>query len=58
MTTAPVKLHKSQNSKHALHSLAKFARASVRSLEEVAAVLGPAEVTFHYKMTKLKSLLG
>ena len=42
---------KSQNSKRASHPSTKFARASIRSLEELAAILGPAEVTFK----KLKS---
>ena len=54
VTTAPVKLYKTQNSKRASHPSTKFARASIRSPEELAAILGPAEVTFK----KLKSLLG
>ena len=58
VTTAPVKLYKSQNSKHALHPSTKFARASIRSLEELAAILGPAEVTFHSQDDKAKVPVG
>ena len=58
VTTAPVKLYKSQNSKHASHPSTKFARASVRSLEELAAILGPAEVTFHSQDDKTKVPIG
>ena len=47
MTTALVRLYESQNSKHALHQSTKFARGSFRPPEELAAILGPAEVTFH-----------
>ena len=47
VTNAPVKLYKSQNSKHASHPSSKFARESIRSLEEPAAIFSPAEVTFH-----------
>ena len=57
-TTAPVKLYKSQNSKHASHPSIKFARASIRSLEELATVLGPAEVTFHSQDDKAKVPIG
>ena len=58
VTTAPVKLYKSQNSKHASHPSTKFARASIRSLEELAAILGPAEVTFHLQDDKAKVTIG
>ena len=58
VTTAPVKLYKSQNAKHASHPSTKFARASVRSLEELAAILGPAEVTFHSQDDKAKVPIG
>ena len=54
MSTVPVKLYKAQNAKHASHPSAKFARASIRSLEEIAAILGPAEVTFHSQDDKAK----
>ena len=47
LKTAPVKLYKSQNWKQASHPSTKFARASIKSLEELAAMLAPAEVTFH-----------
>ena len=58
LTTAPVKLYKSQNSKHASHPSTKFARALIRSLEELAAILGPPEVTFHSQDDKAKVLVG
>ena len=58
VTTALVKLYKSQNSKHASHPSTKFARASIRSLEELAAILGPAEVTFHSLDYKAKVPIG
>ena len=53
-TTAPGKLYKSQNSKRALHPSTKFTRASIRSLEKLAAILNPAEVTFHPQDDKTK----
>ena len=58
VSTAPVKLYKAQNSKHASHPSVKFARASIRSLEELAAILGPAEVTFHSQDDKAKVPIG
>ena len=58
VTTAPVKLYKSQNSNHASHPSTKFARASIRSIEELAAVLGHAEVTFHSQDGKAKVPIG
>ena len=58
MITAPVNLHKSQNSKHASYPSPKFACASIRSLEELAAILGPAEVTFHSQDDKAKVPIG
>ena len=58
MTTAPVKLYKSQNSKHASHPSTRFVRASIRSLEELAAILDPAEVTFHSQDDKTKVPIG
>ena len=54
VTTVPVKLYKSGNSKHASYPSVKFVRASIRSLEELAAILGPAEVTFHSQDEKTK----
>ena len=58
VSTAPVKLYKAQNSKHASHPSAKFARASIKSLEELAAILGPAEVTFQSQDDKVKVPIG
>ena len=47
VTIALVRLYESQNSRHALHQSTKFALGSFRPPEELAAILGPAEVTFH-----------
>ena len=55
---APVKLYKAQNSKHASHAGTKFARYTIRSIEEIAAILGPAEVVFHSQDDKAKVLIG
>ena len=58
VTTAPVEHYKSQNSKRVLHPLTEFARAWIRSLEELAAILGPTEVTFHLQDDKAKAPIG
>ena len=58
VATAPIKLYKSQNSKHASHPSTKFALVSFRSLEELAAILGPAEVKFHSQDDKAKVPIG
>ena len=58
VATAPVKLYKSQNSKHVLHPSTKFALVSIRSLKELAAILGPAEVKFHSQDDKAKVPIG
>ena len=58
VSTAPVMLYKAQNSKHVAHPSTKFVRASIKSLEEVAAILGPAEVTFHSQDDKAKVPIG
>ena len=58
VTTAPVKLYKSQNPKHASHPSIKFTRASIGSLEELAEILGPAEVTFQSQDDKAKVPIG
>ena len=47
VTTAPVKLYKSQNSKHA-------SQPSIRSPEELAAILDPVEMTLHSQDDKTK----
>ena len=54
--TSPVKLYKSQNSTHASHTSKKFACASIKS--ELAAILGPAEVTFYSQDVKAKVTIG
>ena len=56
--TAPVKLYKSQNSKRSAHVSTKFSIFSIRALEEIAAILGPEEVTFHSVDDKVKVLIG
>ena len=53
VTTAPVKLYKSQILKHPSHPSTKFARASIRSLEELAAILG-----FYSRDDKAKVRIG
>ena len=58
MHTAPLKLFKPQNSKHSSHVKTKFARSSIRRLEEIANILGPAEVTFYSQNDKAKILYG
>ena len=50
--------YKVQNSKQASHLSTKFFRTSVRSLEELAEILGPAEVTFHSQDDKVKVPIG
>ena len=52
--TAPVKLFKAQNSKHASHVSTKFARSSIKALEDIATILGPEEVVFHSMDDKAK----
>ena len=55
---APVKLFKAQNSKHASHVSTKFARSSIKALEEIATILGPEEVAFHSMDDKAKVPIG
>ena len=45
--TAPVGLIRAQNSQHCNHPDTKFAKSSIQSMEEIAALLGPKEGTFH-----------
>ena len=56
--TAPVKLFKAQNSKHASHVSTKFARSSIKALKEIATILGPEEVVFHSMDDKAKVPIG
>ena len=55
---APVKLSRRENSHHKYHLSTKFARASIRYLEEIASFLGPEEVTFHSQDDKAKVPIG
>ena len=50
--------HHQQNSKHNSHQSTKFARATLNYLEELAGVLGPAEVTSLSQDVKRKVLIG
>ena len=56
--TAPVKLYKFQNSEHSSHFSTKFARPIIRALEEIAAIFGPEQVTFHSMDDKAKVPIG
>ena len=58
VTTAPVKLISTKNSKHQSHQSTKFAKATINGLEELAGLLGPGEVTFHSQDNKAKVLIG
>lgn len=52
VVTAPVKL------KHQSHPCIKFARATINTLEELAGLLGPGDVTFHSQNEKDKVPIG
>ena len=56
--TSPVKRFKSPHSTHAAHVSTKFARSSIKSVEEIATILGPKEVIIHYMDDKAKVLIG
>ena len=58
MNIAPVKLYKAKKSEHASHPSTKFAHATIRALEQLAAMLGPAEVTFHSQDDKAEVPIG
>lgn len=53
--TAPVRLIRAQNTQHRNHPDTKFARSSIQSLEEIASLLGPEEVTFHSQVIILST---
>lgn len=56
--TAPVRLLRSQNDQHVAHIDTKFAAASIRSMEEIASLLGPNEVCFISCDDKAKVSIG
>ena len=56
--TTPAKLYKSQNSKHSSHISTKFTQSSIRTLEEIAAILRPEEVPYHSLGDKAKVTIG
>ena len=47
LATVPVKLMRSQNSKHQSHFVAMFDRTTFRHLKEIGCFLGSDQVTFH-----------
>ena len=47
-----------KNSKHTDHVSKNFARSSIKSLEEIAAILEPEEVIFHSMDDKAKVPIG
>ena len=54
MSCSTCKFFKLQNFKHLSHISGKFARTSIRALEEIAAFSRPEEVTFHSQDVKAK----
>ena len=58
VTMAPVKLALAQNNQHANHESTKFARPTIHTMEEIAGILGPQQVTFHSQDDKAKVSLG
>ena len=58
MNVAPVRLIRAQNDQHKSHKGTKLARATINSLEEIAGILGPKQVTFHSQDDKTKVSLG
>lgn len=58
VTTAPVKLISTKNSKHQIHLYAKFARAAIHVLEELTGLLGPGDVTFQSQNDNAKVSIG
>ena len=58
VNVAPVRLIRAQNDQHKSHKGTKFARATINSMEEIAGILGPKQVTFHSQDDKAKVSLG
>ena len=58
VNVAPVKLSRPENSLHKNHVATKFARTSIRYLEEIAGFLDPEECTFHSEDDKAKVPIG
>ena len=58
VNTAPVKLLRSQNSLHKGHPSTRFAKSTIRHLEELAGILGPEEVCFLSQDDKCKVPIG
>ena len=56
--TVPVKLARSENSAHQQHPDTQFAHATISHLEEIASLIGPAEVTFSSQDDKARVPLG
>lgn len=58
VTTVPVRLARARNDVHRAHIDTKFATASIRYLESLASILGPAQVCFSSQDDKARVPLG
>lgn len=58
VNTVPVKLMRASNAKHNDHPDGRFCTATIRSLEELASVLGPNEVGFISQDDKARVAIG
>ena len=58
VNSVPVKLARSENSKHVKHPDTLFAHASITYLEQLASLLGPNEVIFHSQDDKCRVPIG
>ena len=56
--TAPVKLILTKNLKHQNYLCTKLARDTIKALEELAELLGPGDVTFHFQDNTAKVPIG
>lgn len=56
--TVPVKLLRSQNEAHSKHPDGKFCRATLRSLDEIASVLGPNQILYMSQDDKARVPIG
>lgn len=56
--TVPVKLLRASNAKHQEHPDGRFCTASIRSLEEIASILGPNETGFISQDDKARVAIG
>lgn len=56
--TVPVKLLRASNAKHSDHQDGKFCTATIRSLEQIASLVGPDEVAFLSQDDKARVVIG